>query len=248
MFLFKKIVSAFLMPVPLGLFLLLIAFLYLLSNSYTKAKVYLFLGLSWFVLLSYTPIANMIIQPLEDSHKALLITPDVEYILVLGSGHRTNKKLSITSQVASVGINRLVEGIRLHNLIPNSKLVVSGYGGKDINAHALMQEKLSLSLGVKKEDIIRFDTTKDTRLEAVEMKKLIGNKKFILVTSASHMKRSMLLFQKEGLNPIAAPTYHLAKESKAFILRDFSGKNLSKVEAAFHEYLGIIWAYIRGII
>lgn len=248
MFLFKKIVSAFLMPVPLGLFLLLIAFIYLLSNSYTKAKVYLFLGLSWFVLLSYTPIANMIIQPLEDSHQSLLITPDVEYILVLGSGHKTNEKLSITSQVSSTGINRLVEGIRLYNLIPNSKLVVSGYGGQDINAHALMQEKLSISLGVKKENIIRFDTPKDTKLEAMEMKKLVGAKKFILVTSASHMKRSMLLFQKEGLNPIPAPTGHVAKDSKTFLLRDFSAKNLRKVESAFHEYLGLTWAYIRGII
>ncbi|MGB5791312.1 MAG: hypothetical protein WBG68_00455, partial [Poseidonibacter sp.] len=91
MFLFKKIVSAFLMPVPIGLFLLLLAFIYLISNSYNKAKVYLFLALSWFVLLSYAPISNMIIKPLEDSHKALINPPVVKYILVLGSGHSTNE-------------------------------------------------------------------------------------------------------------------------------------------------------------
>lgn len=246
MFLFKKIVSAFLMPVPIGLFLLLLAFIYLISNSYNKAKVYLFLALSWFVLLSYAPISNMIIKPLEDSHKALINPPVVKYILVLGSGHSTNEDLSITSQVSSVGVNRLAEGIRLYNLIPNSKLVVSGYGGKDINPHALMQEKLSLSLGVKKEDIIRFDTPKDTRLEAIKMKELVKNENFILLTSASHMKRAMLLFKKEGLNAIAAPTYHLAKENKTF--RKFSGDNLYKVEVAFHEYLGIAWAKLRDII
>ena len=234
------------MPVPIGLFLLLLSFIYLISKSYTKAKVYMFLGLCWFVLLSYSPISNMIVKPLENSHKALLNPPIVKYILVLGSGHSTNEELSITSQVSSVGVNRLIEGIRLYNLIPNSKLVVSGYGGEDINSHALMQEKLSLSLGVKKEDIIRFDTPKDTRLEALDMKKLVDKEKFILVTSATHMKRAMLLFKKEGLNTIAAPTYHLAKENKTF--RKFSGDNLYKVEVAFHEYLGIAWAKLRDII
>jgi len=44
MFLFKKIVSAFLLPLPIGFFLLLIAFYFLMRNSYKKAKVFLFLG------------------------------------------------------------------------------------------------------------------------------------------------------------------------------------------------------------
>ncbi|WP_121628275.1 ElyC/SanA/YdcF family protein [Poseidonibacter antarcticus] len=247
MFLFKKIVSAFLLPLPIGLFLLLIAFYFLMRNSYKKAKVFLFLGLSWFVLLSFQPISNAIISPLENSYKALLEIPKVQYILVLGSGHKTNENLSITSQLGSTAVVRLNEGIKIYKKLDNAKLIVSGYKGFDKNYHSFMSKKLALDLGIKKENIIKMDKPKDTRQEAIEAKKIIGTNPFILVTSASHMKRSMLLFEKLGLKPIAAPTYHLAKEEKNFS-SIFSSENLYKVKVAFHEYLGLIWAYLKGYI
>ena len=87
MFLLKKIIAAFLMPVPIGLFLLLLALVFLLKNSYKKAKIFLFLSFLWFALISNQTISNMIISPLENAHQALKDTPkDIEYILVLGNG------------------------------------------------------------------------------------------------------------------------------------------------------------------
>jgi uncharacterized SAM-binding protein YcdF (DUF218 family) len=245
MFIFKKIVSAFLLPIPIGLFLLFMAFIYLMFNSYKKAKIFLFLGLSWFLIFSFQPFSNALLSPLENSHKALIETPKVNYILVLGSGHKSDESLSITSQVKMVGINRLVEGIRHYKNLENTKLIVSGYGASDENSHAYMLEKLAISLGVKQEDIIRLDTTKDTKDEAVETKKIVGNEPFILVTSASHMKRSALLFQKEGLNIIASPTNHLAYEDDSYSAY-FSGKNIRNSETAIHEYLGLVYSWLRN--
>ena len=245
MFIFKKIVSAFLLPIPIGLFLLSIAFVYLMFNSYKKAKIFLFLGLSWFLIFSFQPFSNALLASLENSHPALLQTPKVNYILVLGSGHKTNESLSITSQVKMVGINRLVEGIKHYRNLENAKLILSGYGASDENSHAYMQEKLAISLGVKQEDIIRLDTTKDTKEEAIETKRVVGDEALILVTSASHMKRSILLFQKEGLNVIASPTNHLAYEDDSYSSY-FSGKNIRNSETAIHEYLGLAYSWLRN--
>ena len=245
MFIFKKIVSAFLLPIPIGLFLLFLSFIYLMFNSYKKAKIFLFLGLSWFLIFSFQPFSNALLYPLENSHPALLQTPKVNYILVLGSGHKTNESLSITSQVKMVGINRLVEGIKHYRNLENAKLILSGYGSNDENSHAFMQERLAISLGVKQEDIIRLDTTKDTKEEAVEAKKIVGNEALILVTSASHMKRSVLLFEKEGLNVIASPTNHLAYEDDSYSAY-FSGKNIRNSETAIHEYLGLAYSWLRN--
>lgn len=245
MFFFKKTVSAFLLPVPIGLFLLLLAFYFLLTNSYKKAKLFLSLGFLWFLLLSLQPISNAIINPLENSHKALLNIPKVEYVLVLGSGHATNEKLSITSQLSDVAIVRINEGIRVYRTQENARIIFSGYKGFDINYHSMKSKELAISLGINKNSIINLDKPVDTRQEAIEAEKIIGTKPFILVTSASHMKRSMLLFKKLGLNPIAAPTYHLGHEDKNYSTI-FSSENLYKVNVAFHEYLGLIWAYLRG--
>ena len=251
MFVFKKIVSAFLLPIPIGLFLLFLALYFLLTNSYKKTKVFLTLAFLWFVLLSFQPISNAIINPLENSHKALLNIPKAEYVLVLGSGHNTNESLSITSQVSSVASVRINEGIRIFKILKqkneNAKIVFSGYKGFDKNYHSFMASQLALSLGVNKEKIIKLNKPVDTRQEAIEMKKIVGNKPFILVTSASHMKRAILLFKKQGLNPIAAPTYHLGHEDEGYS-NIFSSENLYKVKVAFHEYLGLVWSYIRGYI
>jgi uncharacterized SAM-binding protein YcdF (DUF218 family) len=245
MFIFKKIVSAFLLPIPIGLFLLLIAFVYLMFNSYKKAKIFLFLGLSWFLIFSFQPFSNALLYPLENSHPALLQTPKVNYILVLGSGHKTNESLSITSQVKMVAINRLVEGIKHYRNLENAKLILSGYGANDEYSHAYMQEKLAISLGVKQEDIIRLDTTKDTKEEAIETKRIVGDEAFILVTSASHMKRAILLFQKEGLHVIASPTNHLAYKDDSYSAY-FSAKNIRNSEMAIHEYLGLAYSWLKN--
>jgi uncharacterized SAM-binding protein YcdF (DUF218 family) len=251
MFLFKKIISAFLLPVPLGLFILFLALYFLLINSYAKAKFFLVLGFLWFILLSFQPISNAIINPLENSHKALFDIPKVEYVLVLGSGHITNEKLSITSQLSSTASIRINEGIRIFKILEakdeNTKIVFSGYKGFDKNYHSFMASQLAISLGVKKDKIRKLDKPRDTREEAIEMKKIVGEKPFILVTSASHMKRSILLFKKQGLNPIAAPTYNLADVSKSYS-NIFSSENLYKVKVSFHEYIGLVWAYIRAYI
>ena len=176
MFLLKKIIAAFLMPVPIGLFLLLLSLVFLLKNSYKKAKIFLFLSFFWFALISNQTISNMIISPLENAHQSLKDTPkDIEYILVLGNGHKTNENFAITSELNTTAINRLIEGIRhyknLKNNESNVKLIVSGYSFDDPNSHAQMQKRLAISLGVSEADIITLDTPKDTKEEAIESKK-----------------------------------------------------------------------------
>jgi len=247
LFTLKKLISAFLMPVPIGLLLLIIAFIFFMRNSNSKGKLFLFIGLAWFIAFSSQPIANALIKPLENSHKALLEVPKVKYILVLGSSHNTNENLSITSQLRPVAVNRLSEGKRIYNLLEDSKIIVSGYSGFDKNKHALMAKRFLEETGVKEDSIISMTKPVDTKMEAIEAKKIIGNEKFILVTSASHMKRSMLIFKKQGLNPIAAPTYHLGFTSFSY-KELFSSFNLYKSTLAFHEYLGLAWGKIRGFI
>ena len=123
--------------------------------------------------------------------------------------------------------------------------IVSGYGGFDKNSHAFMQERLAISLGVNPSDIIRLDSPKDTKEEAVETKKILADKPFILVTSAFHMKRSALLFQKEGLNIIPSPTSHLAYEATS-LSSYFEAFNIRKCEMAIHEYLGLMYSWLRN--
>ena len=75
----------------------------------------------------------------------------------------------------------------------------------------------------------------------------MGKDRFILVTSASHMRRSQALFRKLGMDPIAAPTDY-ESTGQGLRLSDFypSVGELHKADLALHEYLGLAWAKLRG--
>ena len=66
---------------------------------------------------------------------------------------------------------------------------------------------------------------------------------WLLVTDAIHMPRAMLLFQKAGQKPIAAPTNHLVKSKQKQDISDWgpSALNIEKMEYAMHEIFGLAW-------
>jgi len=103
-----------------------------------------------------------------------------------------------------------------------------------------------IELGVLNEDIIIQDSPKDTIEEAIEVEKIVKDEPFILVTSASHMTRAMIIFKKHNLNVIPIPT---AFEVEDLSSEDYlSVKELKKTQLAIHEYIGIAWLKIKNFI
>lgn len=238
------------MPLPLGIAFMLLGLFFLYKNKVAKAKITLILSIVWLFVFSYPPVANTLLHSLESQYPTLHQAPKgVEYIYVLGNAHHTDESLPITSQINETAVVRLTEGLRLYyQLDEKVNIIVSGYSGLfDPTSHAVMQEKLALALGVKKERIILHPKPRDTQEEAMVAKKRIGNKPFILVTSASHMPRSMKFFKYEGLSPIPAPTNHLSSIQNLNYTNFFSSAALKKSHIVFYEYLGLIWQKIKGI-
>lgn len=246
LFIVKKIAGELLGPLSIGLFVTAAGLVSLYIGRLKTAKILMPLAFIWIALLSYAPVSDLLLKPLERKYPALIETPvNVDYILVLGSGHDSDRALPVTSQISTTALTRLSEGIRHYNRLADVKLVVSGYGGRhDTNSHASMQKRAARALGVESDDIIMFETPKDTYEEAVAMKKLAGSMPFILVTSASHMPRAFKIFKAQGLNPIGAPTdYQVRGESEW--LQMPNGKSLRGSDLAFHEYLGLAWEWVK---
>jgi uncharacterized SAM-binding protein YcdF (DUF218 family) len=136
---------------------------------------------------------------------------------------------------------RLIEGIRLQKAIPRTKLVLSG-GGKS----AETMNAMALSLKIPEENIILETQSSNTYDEVLLLKDMLSEQLFILVTSASHMPRSMALFKHAGLNPIPAPTDHRTSSSYQFKLNELipSLHSLENFHGAFYEYLAITKEYL----
>jgi uncharacterized SAM-binding protein YcdF (DUF218 family) len=260
MFVLKKIIAQILYPIPLCLETLIAGlFLLLFTRKQRIGKSIVTAGVILFAILSSMSVPKMLLRPLERQYLPLNITtpsdtssggvtPSVKWIVVLGGGHTTDQEIPVTSQVSDESLVRLIEGVRLHNKIPGSKLILSGGKVFDAISDAEVMGEIAMGIGVKQEDIVLESSSKDTEEQAQLIEPIVGNDEFILVTSAVHMPRSIALFRKLGMHPIPAPTGHLVKESQGInpLLFFPDAYGFSKVESAFHEYLGLVWAKLRG--
>ena len=248
-FLLKKIVSTFLMPLPIAVLLILLGLYFLLKKQSKRAAYTLLFSVVWIFVFSYAPIANAMLYQIESSYPTLKKAPkNTAYIYLLGGGHTHDETLPITSQVSNEAVVRLTESIRLYQQLEKKpKIIVSGYKGYTSDtSHAVMQNRLAQALGIPKTDLIISPEPKDTEEEAINAKRIIGDQAMILVTSAYHMKRSMQWFEKQGLHPSAAPTFHQASHKNQNYTDIFSAIALTKSRVVFHEILGMLWQKIKG--
>ncbi|MDP2044645.1 MAG: ElyC/SanA/YdcF family protein [Deltaproteobacteria bacterium] len=259
MFVVKKIVALFFYPVGLCLGILVLGLFCLWATRRQRlGKVLVTLGTVLLLLFSTSLISSGLLVPLEQRYPALLHPETVswglkdstspKWIVVLGGGHVSDPRLPANSQISGAALGRVVEGVRLHKAVPGSKLLLSGGAVFDPVPEAEVMAQVAVVLGVKPQDIRLERDSRDTAEEAKIIANMIGRERFILVTSAAHMPRSMALFRRRGLEPIPAPADFRARGTQSSgPSRFFPGVGaLGQTQTALHEYLGLAWAWLRG--
>jgi uncharacterized SAM-binding protein YcdF (DUF218 family) len=248
MFHFKKIIAPFFFPVPLCIEILFLGLLLLWATRRQRlGKSLVTLGAVLLTVFSYVPAAEHLLKDLEYKYYPLKVkVNDVHWVVVLGSGASCDSNLPIANRIDPAGLFRLFEGVRLKNEYPQSKLLLSG-GSNTPAKSAEQMAKIVLEMGIPQEDLVLETASLDTEDEALIVKSIVKNDGFILVTSASHMKRSMALFEREGMHPVPAPTDYLVKQDCPGGYPSMPGvRGLEQSTTAFYEYLGLAWLKLRG--
>lgn len=256
MFLFKKILGCILSPLTFPILILIFGFFYLqFRRTQRKGKFFVFFGIVLLLLFSYQFTADRLVRTLENrytpvSAEALAQAKSpIKWIAVLGGGHYPDSRLPATGQLSDAASARLIEAVRLHRQLPGSRLILSGGAVYAPVDEAQVMAKAAGILDVKSKDMMLESKSQDTEEQAVRIREIVGKDRFILVTSAAHMPRSMALFKKAGLEPIPAPAHFMAPVVSEKINPGMffpRADNLRKSESAVHEYLGILWAKVRG--
>lgn len=241
----KEALSTLIMPLPIFWILVFISLFFLIIKKFKIGKILAAISFIWLFVISTPFIPNLLIKSLESQYSSLLypekeIKDSLVNILVLGGGHTSDISLPANNQLSDAALARLIEGIRIHRLIPNSKLIVSGSKVSDAQSQALIMKNTAIALGVCNEDIYLQETPKNTKEEAECYFKKFGLKaKLILVTSAVHIPRAKSKFEKLGLSPIPAPTNHILKKGIDRFIWIPSSDCIKNMEIAIHEYVGI---------
>ncbi len=209
-------------------------------------------GVAFAVLLVFSlgPVADAVNGPLERRYPALMPPESLDRVaavVVLGAGYDEAPGRPPTAWLRASGLESLVEGVRLLRLAPDSRLVVTGWGGgRDVSAAEVMS-RAAVSLGVDRARIVCLGQPRDTAEEITAVRALVGERKVVIVTSLRHMSRTMELAARGGLDAIAAPAGAERTGSGAGLRAWMpSAEALLASTSALHEWIGWLWARRLG--
>lgn len=250
----RELISILASPLPVLYMLLILAGVLWILKRKKSARIVVLLSALWFVVITTRPIPYLLTNNLEKRYRQLSDEEiskigDSVNILVLGAGYTDDADLVSSNQLNSHAMMRLIEGIRLQKQITGSMLILSGYGYRTSIPGAVVMYRTALMLGVDSASLGISEEPMTTYSEADQYLRKFGNdKRLVLVTSAIHMPRAVMLFRKKGIEVIPAPA--------DFLVRRPSQKhrwrwvpysyNIRWLEQAMHEYEGILWLKTGG--
>jgi uncharacterized SAM-binding protein YcdF (DUF218 family) len=245
MFVLKQFLKALLLPPTLWL-LLLLAVLIFWRRSWAR-KLFLFTFL--LILALHTGPLNYVLRyPLESSYPPVLDPREAgsyDAIVVLTGGIIPASGMIPFSTIDQFMFRRLDEALRLYRLQPKPIIVSGGHVNpftEDKNENKIARDFL-IKWGVPAKDVLGEGKSRDTFESAVEVQKLLaqkGWKRYLLVTSAFHMPRSMLAFAARAPEPVPAPGDFSLGTLEFTPLHFFPSESAAhRLFITLHEYLGL---------
>lgn len=262
MFLFlSKLLPIFLYPLGLTCVLMAVAMVTFWRRPRWAAMA---IALSLFLLLfaSNGWVANGFARSLEWQYIPEGEIPTAEAIVVLGGATKSATAPRPWVDVNEAG-DRILYGAYLYRQGKAPRLILSGgridWRGGGAPESSDMAE-IAQVMGVPNTAILQDPDSLNTYENAVNVKEILTqqniNGPILLVTSAMHMPRSRLIFQKQGIDIIPAPVDFLVSEqeveelthSPQSILLNIlpDADRLEMTTRALKEYLGMFIYRLRG--
>lgn len=250
-FFFSKVLPGLLFPYPLFLILALIAGLRLKPGRFKK---FYFILWTTVVLGSSYVVAAPLMRSLESRYAPLSIaeTPQADAVVVL-TGMVTPLSPQRDRPEFSSAVDRILAGV---DLLKNRKApLIMVTGGSGLlsqlgEPEASVLKTWLMQQGVPETQIIAESNSRNTAENATEtaaIAKQRGIKKVILVTSAFHMWRSVLCFEKAGLEVVAFPVdYYIPTEFPGVEAVFPHSAGMTVTSMALKEYAGVIAYRLRG--
>ncbi len=252
--LISKFLPLFIYPVGLIWILLALSLLLRKKPGWQKAAIILAIAVIWIGGNSW--VADSLKYSLEWQYLPPKEFPETEVVVILAGGTAAPIYPRSTVEVGGAG-DRVIYGAHLYHQGVASHLLVSGgsvpYLGESSPESKHMAELL-IMLGVPEEAIWQESKSRNTFENALYSYEFLGEKRIdriVLVTSAFHMPRSVMVFEQQGFDVIPAPTdYSITEESWARLWKpDFitqvlnffpTASNLSNTTHSLKEYLGLM--------
>jgi uncharacterized SAM-binding protein YcdF (DUF218 family) len=246
-----KTIAALLLP-PGGIILLLVAALVMYRRRARAAAGLVGVATALLYALSVGPMSGWLMAPLE--HTAVLSDSnprlaDRQAIVVLGGGRRSHAPEYGGETVSALTLERLRYGARLHRQLNLPLAVTGGVVSGDGQPEArLMARTLREDFAVPVRWVeIRSRNTRENAVFTHALLAAEGVVRIVLVSHAVHLPRAGRMFRDQGFDVLLAPTAFYTGAPGEIDFSDWipSTGALRQSWYALHEYLGLVWYWLR---
>jgi uncharacterized SAM-binding protein YcdF (DUF218 family) len=258
---FSKVLPQFVLPVGLTAILLFLT-LFLIKKKPKTAF--------WLVLISL-----LVVSTAGNAYFSAFLTRSLEWrympptgevkadaIVLLGGGTEAPDTPRQMVEINSAG-DRVLYAAQLYKAGAAPLIILSGgnmsYSQARSTTPAQEMQAMLVGLGVPQEALVLQSQSQNTAEDAYFTSAILTEKQIrtvILVTSAAHMERALMMFASPEISIIPAPTdYNVTQRSWENLMRwDWKtilthvmpdGGNIARTNLILHEYLGIFFYRVK---
>lgn len=238
-------------------FLLFLGVLGLLLGLTRYARIGRVIAVGAAVLLlvaAFSPLSTLMLRPLEDRFPqppADMAAPTG--ILVLGGALDEDIGAARGQPTLEEAAARLTSGVVLALRYPQARLVFTG-GSANLRGGGIDEARgvreLWRSLGVPEARMTFEDRSRNTEENATMTRALVRpspGERWLLVTSASHMPRSMGIFRHVGWDMTPYPVdYRTFGDPRDLKPTTLALDSLRRLDVALHEWVGLVAYRLTG--
>ena len=254
-FILSKILAFVLTPHLHSVFCLFGAALCSVFKAKRLARTAVFLAACLPVIYSWTFVGELLVRPLEN-YAALPASEQVDNaagIIVLG-GFTGSPVISEARREAQISVagERFIKAVELATSYPEKPVWFSGFSAQLRPrgwSEAEITKRLIAQLGLPSTRFSFEDKSRNTAQNAAFMLDKVrpdAGESWVLVTSASHMKRAMASFRSAGWTElIPYPVdFQTTADTRLGIFSPSQGFAL--IKTALHEYIGYLAYWLAG--
>jgi uncharacterized SAM-binding protein YcdF (DUF218 family) len=196
----------------------------------------------------FSPLGNWLLYPLESRFPAWdAARGPPDGVIVLGGPIDPELSLAHDTAVFRGSVDRLIAAAALAHRYPQARIIYSGG-----NANLVFDDKAKetdyalavfASLGISGERLVMEGRSRNTEENAEFSKALAAPKtgeRWLLVTSAYHMPRSVGVFRKAGFAVEPYPVdWRMGGRSDLLAFSFYAIEGLGRVEVAMREWIGL---------
>jgi uncharacterized SAM-binding protein YcdF (DUF218 family) len=218
------------------------------------ARAALAVGLGGLLLLLFLPVDQWALRPLEDRFPRPAPPERVDGIVVLGGAIEEFLTTDRGRPALNDKAERLTEFVALARRYPQARLIYSGGSGSLMESgvrEADVARPLLAALGVDPQRVEAEHDSRTTWENAVFSYRLAKPgeaETWLLVTSASHMPRSVGAFRRAGWRVLPWPVGYksLTARHLGWVMEMSLPERLGNVDWAVHEWIGLLAYDVLG--